>query len=357
MRHSVTVTGLQKVLTRILALPTPVIRLLAGPAPQIDGRTLDAPIGLILAFERWGLAGSTALDVAQRRRELSETAGLVMPRVESLEVRDSSIPGPGGDLRVRIYRNDPSERPLPVIVFYHGGGWVIGDLDSHDGSCRMLALHSGCVVVSVEYRLAPEHPFPAPLDDALAAFRYVNEHVDQFGGLPGAVAVMGDSAGGNMAASVSLATRGNGPAPVAQCLVYPAVDARMTSPSADTFATGFFLTKQDMFWFRDHYLPDPAAHTDPRVSPLLAEDLSGLPPAAIWTAGFDPLRDEGEAYAERLREAGVPVRYECVDGQIHGFFGIGVTPSGMATIAAVSRQAGAWIRRAVEASGAQTVQR
>lgn len=346
MRHEVSLTLPQKVLRAALSLPESVIRILAGPTPTIEGRTLDPATSLILAFERWGVAGGRESDPVLRRESMLESTALVMPRIESIDVRDTTIPGPAGPLRARVYRADTSTE-APIIVYYHGGGWVVGDLDTHDGSCRMLALHSGCVVVAVDYRLAPEHPFPAAFDDAVAAFRHVAENAVDFGGLAGAVAVMGDSAGGNLAAAVCQATRGAGPQPVAQCLVYPAMDARMCSPSLDTFGNGFFLTKEDMLWYRAQYLPDPATYTDVRVSPLLAEDLHNLPPAAIWTAGFDPLHDEGMTYAERLRDAGVPVEARCVDSQIHGFFGIGLSPRGMATIAAISREAGACIRRAM----------
>jgi acetyl esterase len=234
---------------------------------------------------------------------------------------------------------------VPAIVYYHGGGWVVGDLDSHDGSCRTLAKHSGCVVVSVDYRRAPEAAFPHPLEDCLAAFRHVYDHPQQYSVTPGAVAVMGDSAGANLAAAVCLVSRDEGPVPIAQSLVYPATDLRMTAPSIDTFATGFMLTKEDMLWYRGHYLPDPQTVLDPRVSPLLAEDLTGLPPAAVWTAGFDPLRDEGMAYAERLLEAGNQAQHSCFDDQIHGFFGMGVLPGGMDRIETVCRQTGDLVHR------------
>lgn len=324
-----------------------MITRLAGPPPTVDGRTLDPAMNLILAFERWGVAGRPTESVDQRRENLRKSAALVMPSVGGVWVNERLIPGPAGELRVRVYRGHRTRNPAPVIVYYHGGGWVSGDLDTHDGSCRMLALHSGCHVVSVDYRRAPEHPFPAAFEDALAAFRFVHDNPRLFCGLPGAVAVMGDSAGGNLAATVSIATRDQGPRPVAQCLVYPATDARMQSDSLETFATGFFLSKKDMYWFRNHYLPDTSAITDTRVSPLLEQDLSGLPPALLWMAGFDPLRDEGFAYARRLEQAGVPVTTRCADGLIHGFFGIGISPTGMKTIATVSRQAGALVRGAL----------
>lgn len=345
MPDDVSYTPEQRILKRLLALPDAVISAVAGAPPQLDGRTLDSSANLTLAFERWGLAGRSTHDVAERRAGLRRSCDLVMPAIDSARVENRAIPGPAGVIDIRVYSPHGPQTRTPVIVFYHGGGWVVGDLDTHDGSCRLLALHSGCTVVSVDYRLAPEHPFPAAVDDAVHAFRFVHDNIALFSGIPGAVAVAGDSAGGNLAAVVSLLARDDGPMPIAQILIYPAVDARMVSPSLDTFGEGFFLTKADMFWYRDNYLPDPETHEDIRVSPLLAEDLSGLPPTLLWTAGFDPLREEGEAYARRLKDAGVPVDYHCQDGQIHGFFGIGLTTDGMRTIAQLSRDAGRLIRK------------
>jgi acetyl esterase len=209
------------------------------------------------------------------------------------------------------------EKPLPVVVYFHGGGWVIGSIETHDAPCRELANRSGAIVVSVEYRMAPEHPFPAAPEDCYAATAWVADHAAEFGGDPARLAVAGDSAGGNLAAVVALMTRErNGPPLRFQLLIYPAVDARMGYASIDENSTGYFLTKADMHWFYGHYGADPS---DWRASPLLAPDHSGLPPALVLTAEYDPLRDEGEAYARKLQEAGVPVTLRRYDGQIHGF--------------------------------------
>jgi acetyl esterase len=214
-------------------------------------------------------------------------------------------------------------------VFFHGGGWVVGGLDSHDATCRQLALGSGCTVVSVDYRLAPEHPFPAAVADATAAFRFVRDNPlpDD---VPLAVAVMGDSAGGNLAAVVSARMRDGGePMPVAQGLIYPSTDLRLQTRSAELFSRGFLLTRADMDWYRRQYAPDPGTWTDPAASPLLAPSHAGLPPTWVWTAGFDPLRDEGAAYAEALRQAGVTAHHRCFTDQVHGFASMGILPGGV----------------------------
>ena len=217
---------------------------------------------------------------------------------------------------------------------------MIGDLDTHDSAVRFLAANAGVAVLSVDYRLAPEHPFPAAVDDAFAAFRWAVENAGELGADPARIAVGGDSAGGNLAAAVSLLARdGGGPAPAMQLLIYPATDAVGGQESRRLFAEGFLLTAADMDWFEEHYLPDAAAAQDPRVSMLRAEDLSGLAPAYVATAGFDPLRDEGEAYAERMREAGVPVALRRHPGLIHGFANL--TAVSRTSRAAMSEVAGA----------------
>ncbi|MCU0277401.1 MAG: alpha/beta hydrolase [Candidatus Nanopelagicales bacterium] len=331
-------------LRRMLALPPRWIERLAGPAPQLDGRTLDPAVHLLVrANERLQATGKDG-DLQHRRDGIRRSSRLIMPTLQGISVTNRTLPGPDGAIPVRVYRSHRSVGPLPVIVYFHGGGWVVGDLDSHDGSCRMLAGHSGAAVVSVDYRLAPEFPFPGPLDDAWAAFRYVFDHPGEFGGVPGLVAVMGDSAGANLAAAVCLRGRDDGPLPRAQILIYPATDLRMEQPSIDTFADGFLLTKADMIWYREQYLTDPAQMSDPLVSPLLAPDVSGLPPTQVWTAGFDPLRDEGARYAQRLQDAGVACRYTCLDDQVHGFFSMGVLPGGMTRVADICRSAGELVR-------------
>lgn len=235
-------------------------------------------------------------------------------------VADRTIPGPGGDIPVRVYtpKGDP---PLPVLVFFHGGGFVIGDLETHDGECRALTNAAGCIVVAVDYRLAPEHKFPAAVDDAFVATEWVAANAASIGADANRVAVGGDSAGGNLAAVVAqMAKDRGGPQLALQLLIYPATDYGFDTVSHTENADGYLLTKDMMEWFQDQYLPSEEDGADPRLSPLRADDLSGLPPALVITAEFDPLRDEGEAYAARLADAGVPANGTRYDGMIHGFF-------------------------------------
>jgi len=208
-----------------------------------------------------------------------------------------------------------------LLVFYHGGGWTIGDLDTHDALCRLTCRDADVHVLSVDYRLAPEHPAPAAVDDAYAAFRWAHEHAGDLGAIPDKLAIGGDSAGGNLAAIVSqLARDDGGPTPVLQWLLYPRTDFTAKTRSLSLFAEGFLLTKRDMDWFETQYLGDSDLEpTDPRISPLLAESLSGLPPALIAIAGFDPLRDEGDRYAAALRAAGTPVDLRSMGSLTHGF--------------------------------------
>ncbi|MBM3569740.1 MAG: alpha/beta hydrolase [Alphaproteobacteria bacterium] len=241
------------------------------------------------------------------------------PAPEVAQVRDLKT---GGGIRLRLYRPLKSgSGPLPTLVFYHGGGYVIGDLDSHDIPCRMLANASGCVVVSVDYRLAPEHPFPAGIEDALAALRWIAAEAGRIGVDSGRLAVGGDSAGGNFAAVTAQRARDEGgPDLRFQLLIYPATDQTAETESKRLFGEGYLLEDKGMAWFRDHYLgPDEAKKTNPWASPAKAPSLAGLPPAMVVTAGFDPLRDEGKAYADALTKAGVATRYRCHDGLIHGF--------------------------------------
>jgi acetyl esterase len=242
------------------------------------------------------------------------------------EVRDLSIPGPHGPIPLRLYR--PATAPAsgsPALVFFHGGGWVLGNLESHDGVCRHLAERSGCVVVAVDYRLAPEHKFPAALDDAFAATQWLAAQAPALGLDAARIAVGGDSAGGNLAAAVCLLARdANGSPSIAfQMLLYPATDFAMDTASHRRFGEDHLLTRASMAWFRDHYLKHPGEMADWRASPLRAASLAGLPPAFVLTASHDPLRDEGEAYARRLVEVGIPVTLWRVPGLIHGFLPMG----------------------------------
>lgn len=237
-------------------------------------------------------------------------------------VEDHTVPGPAGDVPVRLYAPATAGKP-PVLVYFHGGGWVIGGIDTHDAVCRALANRAEAAVASIDYRLAPEHPFPAAVDDCYAATRWIAENAGTFAVDAERVAVGGDSAGGNLAAVVAqLARERGGPWLRHQVLVYPATDPAMDTPSYRENADGYLLTRAAMEWFYGHYLPDPADRTNPLAAPLRATRLGGLPPATVITAEFDPLRDEAEAYAERLREAGVPVDLARYDGMIHGFLGM-----------------------------------
>jgi acetyl esterase len=235
------------------------------------------------------------------------------------KVEDRGIPGPAGDIPVRIYTPD-ADAPAPAIVSYHGGGWVIGGLDTHDGACRAFASATGAVVVSVDYRLAPEHPFPAPVDDAVAALSWVHANAGALAVDPSRIAVAGDSAGGNLAAVVSQVARDQGGPPICfQLLIYPVTDHEFDSVSMNDNAEGYFLTRDAMRWFYSHYLNDPSEGANPLVSPLRADNLAGLPPAFVITAEYDPLRDQGVAYADALHAAGTPCDARTYAGLFHGF--------------------------------------
>lgn len=245
-----------------------------------------------------------------------------LPAVTSVE--GAEVDGGAGPIPGRIYRPDTgADEARPTLVFLHGGGFTIGDLDSYDLQCRLLCRDAGVVVLSVAYRLAPEDPFPAAVDDALAAMRWAATHVAELGGDPARLAVGGDSAGGNLSAVVAQAWRGSEPPLAAQLLLYPATDMVNERPSYAANAEGYFLTQDDMEWFRGNYLPGEDDRADPRASPALADDLHGLSPAIVATAEFDPLRDDGDDYARALSEAGVEVVHRRFDGLIHGFFAMG----------------------------------
>ena len=239
---------------------------------------------------------------------------------EVAKVENRTISGFADDIRLRIY-TPHGHGPFPVLIYFHGGGWVIGDLDTVDVPCRMLANRANCVVVSVDYSLAPEHKFPTAAEDAYLATEWVVENAKSIQGDSARVAVCGDSAGGNLAAVVTLMSRDrNGPPLLCQILVYPVTHHAYDTDSYRENAEGYFLTKEGMIWFWNHYLRDEQDGKNPYASPLLAEDFSNLPPALVITAGYDPLRDEGEAYAARLKEAEVQVEVTRYDGMIHGFF-------------------------------------
>jgi acetyl esterase len=295
---------------------------------------VQSVLDVIAAFGGPALEDQTPEEVRQSFATLNSLG--IATKVDMASARDRVIPGPAGDIPVRVYVPTADPGPRPVLVYFHGGGWVIGDLETHDGTVRALAAASGVTVVSVDYRLAPEHPFPAAVDDCLAAVRWVADsgNATALDIDPGRVAVGGDSAGGNLAAVVVQQLRDDGPAVRFQLLVYPVTDARLSHPSIDQNADGYLLTKADMVWFREHYVGDHG-WTDPLVSPLLAteEAVRGVAPALVITAEYDPLRDEGEAYAERLRAAGVAATATRYEGMIHGFFSMGdMIPEGKAAV-------------------------
>jgi acetyl esterase len=302
--------------------------LLAIGAWQIN-RWMDTPHGRLTApaaimLQLAALVADPKIDAdpVATRAARRKSIGLVTAAPAALfKVENLRIPGPAQPIPVRIYRPTDERAASPVIVYFHGGGWVLGDLESHDNLCRTLAIKAKAMVIAVDYRLAPEHRFPAAVDDAYAALLWVAANAGMLGVDPSRIVVAGDSAGGNLAAVVSQVARDHGgPTLQAQVLLYPAVDlSRLDRQSTIDFASGFLLTRERMRWLIDLYVPDKAIRTSPMVSPLLATNHQGLAPAIVVTAEFDVLRDEGEEYAEILHNAGVPVRSRRVEGVIHGF--------------------------------------
>jgi acetyl esterase len=266
------------------------------------------------------------------------------PKQPVARVEDRQLATAVGPLAARVYTPVETTEPVAVVAYFHGGGWVIMGIDTHDGICRRLARASGAIVVSVEYRLAPEHRFPAALDDCFAATEWLAEHAAELGGDPARLAVAGDSAGGNLAATVALRARVHGPALAAQVLVYPVCDAARDTASYAENREGYLLSARDMAWFWDCYLGPDGDPADPFASPLRAADLGGLPPALVLTAEYDPLRDEGEAYARRLDGFDVPVEAHRFEHMIHGFLGMeALVPEADEAMA----RAGAFLRAAL----------
>ena len=307
----------------IAALPPRIKRLVAGSPVHRDGLELDLDTQLVVklaARNKRALAGQTP---TQAREEMRGAVRVIEgPRVELPEVYETTVAGAAGPLRARVYVPEESlaQGAGALTAYYHGGGWVRGDLDTHDQPCRLLAKTSGTTVLSVDYRLAPEDPFPAPVEDALAAFRDAVARAGELGVDPGRIAVAGDSAGGHLAAvTAQQCAAEGGPAPAFQLLIYPATDFAEKAPSRTTFAEGFILAAEEMDWYEERFLAPDDDRRDPRISPLWGSDLSGVAPALVVTAGFDPLRDEGEAYARRLSEAGVRCLLRRHSGFVHGF--------------------------------------
>jgi acetyl esterase len=311
------------VVRALTALPSAVQRWLTPSelSPK-DGQELEPEVGMALrllslqkeTFEQF--PPPRAREIIRREAKVFGGAPILVRSVE-----DRMIPGLGGDIAVRLYRDRPviAGEPSPLVVYFHGGGWVVCNLETHDPFCRFLARELGFPILAVDYRLAPESPFPAAVEDSVAAFRWAVAHASELEVDSARIAVAGDSAGGNLAAVVSqVTTAAGGRAPAMQALIYPVTDLSTKHDSYRLFASGYFLTEAQMDWYRGHYV-DESEVTDPRASPLLGEDLSGLPPAYVTTAGFDVLRDEGEAYAQRLEEAGVPTTRRRHPGMVHGW--------------------------------------
>lgn len=282
---------------------------------------------LLDLIEKSGLPATHTLSPAEARRYYRDRRAYTQPAPPAVaSARDASVAAPGGAIPVRVYRPiaGAASAVLPALVYYHGGGWTIGDLDTHDTLCRQLANGAGICVVAVDYRMGPEHRFPAAVEDSLAAAYWVRREAAALGVDPARLAVGGDSAGGNLAAVVALAARDAGDLPLKfQLLIYPATDARRGQASHTANGSGYLLTRETMDYFYGHYLDDPRAAHDWRASPLLADDLARLPPALVITAGYDPLRDEGLEYAARLTEAGNAASHLCFERQIHGFITMG----------------------------------
>jgi acetyl esterase len=281
---------------------------------------------LLALIEQAGLPPTHTLSPGDARHYYRERRSYTQPApCDVASVSELQADGPAGPIPIRLFRplGSEADAALPLLVYFHGGGWVIGDLDTHDTLCRELANGAGCAVASVDYRLGPEHRFPAAVDDCIAATRWLRRHARALLLDATRVAVGGDSAGGNLAAVVAIAARDAGDPPIAfQLLIYPATDMRRGAPSHTTNGQGYLLTRDTIAYFCAHYMGQ-ASESDWRASPLLRDDLSGLPPALLLTAGYDPLRDEGLAYAQRLSEAGNRCTQICFERQIHGFITMG----------------------------------
>jgi acetyl esterase/lipase len=312
----------------LCALPAQLqVRLSGKPPVSLDGDTLAPDLQLSLAvLERRRLPPPETLPPEEARAERRRLAAVYAGRVAEVgAVRGRQIETETARLSARHYAPPGDGEAAPLLVYYHGGGFTYGDLETHDSVCRLLCAHAGVHVLAIDYRLAPEHPFPAAVEDARAALRWAVEHAEELGADTALVGIGGDSAGGNLAAvTAQLAASDGGPAPVLQLLIYPVVDlTRQTGRSRELFGDGFLLTTSEMDWFDDNYLGRAReAARDARVSPIYAKDLSGLAPAIVVTAAFDPLRDEGEAYAEAMRAAGTPVVLRRFPGFIHAFINL-----------------------------------
>ena len=285
--------------------------------PSVQGLLRELEERPTASFEELTTPESIAAYLEAARRPVDRPRGPDVDTVEDLVVGERDVP-------VRVYQ-PTSEQPLPALVYYHGGGWVVGDLEMHDDTCRLLANEGRCIVVSADYRLAPEHPFPVPLDDCWSVLRWAHGHLGERGWDRTRLAVGGTSSGGNLSAAVALRARDEGLPLSLQLLLYPALDSTMATASWRAFGEGYFLTAPQMAWYWGQYTADPATRRLPEVSPSHSTDLSGVAPSLVVTAEFDLLRDEAEDYAARMRAAGVPVRLWRFPGQIHGFLSLGAS--------------------------------
>jgi acetyl esterase/lipase len=314
--------GTQRTIVRtLLSLPIPMLRLMAGGGVVYQGgRTLDPRLQYLAAQAR-GTPPLTAFSPQDARAGSALSLVVMTGDLEpGVRVEPVDIPGPGGTIPARLYRPEAQDSQAPLMIFGHFGGGVIGDLETCHVFCSILAKTARGPVLSVDYRLAPEHRFPAGLEDMLAAYRWGRDNAERFGAPLAQAAIGGDSMGGNFAAVVCQELKKAGePQPTLQLLIYPWVDVACESASMTTYGDAFPLTRATLDWFAGHYMGPGDSPADPRLSPLRAADLSGLAPAVVVTAGFDPLLDQGQAYARRLKEAGVPVIYRCYDSLAHAF--------------------------------------
>jgi acetyl esterase len=314
--------GVQKfILKALMSLPPSVLRLMSGGSTVYQGgRTLDPRLQFLAAQAR-GMPAMSSLTPADARA--GSAAGLAMmsgPAEPGVRIESLMVPGADGEIKARAYRPEDQDPDAPLMVFAHFGGGVIGDLDTCQAFCTILSRLTRGAVLSVDYRLAPEHRFPAGLEDVLAAWRWARDNTARFGAPEGKLAIGGDSMGGNFAAILAQEMKRTGePQPTLQLLIYPAVDVASETQSMTTYADAYPLSRDTMTWFMGHYMGPQDDPADPRLSPIRSPDLAGLAPAIIVTAGFDPLVDQGEAYARLLKGAGVPVLYRCYDALAHGF--------------------------------------
>jgi acetyl esterase len=309
------------------------LRFLEGHRIRLGNRTMDPKAQIVGEFVKSIRVPGYFPPLPELRQQLRTMVTLMdepapaLPRIE-----DIRIPGPAGEIPARVYAPGAAGAPRPVVAYFHGGGWVQGDLETHHGLCARLARHAGALVVAIDYRLAPEHKFPAAVEDCLAAYRWLRARGRDVGGDPARVAVAGDSAGGNLSAVVSqLAAAGGTPVPTCQALIYPALDFSLETDSHRDLADGHVIPRERILWYTEQYLRNEADKLDVRAAPLRAPSLAGQPPTLIVTAGFDPLRDEGQAYGDRLRAAGVDVVHREYPGQIHAFVSLTkAIPQGLA---------------------------